>query len=87
MTTHSTTDSAAALSAPRLRQRSLRAIEIRWGTLFILPWIIGFILFTAGPMLFSLYLSFTDYSILSNQDPRPVGFKTTGISWASSSRR
>jgi multiple sugar transport system permease protein len=64
-----------ALSATAVKQRSLRATEIRWGYLFILPWIIGFILFTAGPMLFSLYLSFTDYSILSNQDPRLVGFK------------
>jgi multiple sugar transport system permease protein len=31
--------------------------------LFILPWIIGFVALTAGPMLWSLYLSFTDYGI------------------------
>jgi multiple sugar transport system permease protein len=35
------------------------------GWLFASPWIIGFLLFTAGPMLFSLYASFTRYNILS----------------------
>jgi multiple sugar transport system permease protein len=63
----------AALPAGAARQTSLRTIEIRWGYLFILPWIIGFLLFTAGPMLFSLGLSLTDYDILSNRDPVWVG--------------
>ncbi|MDQ0973380.1 multiple sugar transport system permease protein [Neobacillus niacini] len=30
--------------------------------MFILPWLIGFFIFTAGPMIYSLYMSFTDYS-------------------------
>jgi multiple sugar transport system permease protein len=34
------------------------------GWLFASPWIIGFLLFTAGPMLFSLYASFTRYNII-----------------------
>jgi multiple sugar transport system permease protein len=38
---------------------------------FIFPWIIGFLVFTAGPMVASLLLSFTDYSILDA--PRFVG--------------
>src|SRR4051794_35932033 len=33
------------------------------GWLFALPWILGFVFFTIGPMLFSLYTSFTNYSI------------------------
>lgn len=33
------------------------------GWLFALPWIIGFLVFTAGPMIFSLYTSFTSYNI------------------------
>ncbi len=33
------------------------------GWLFASPWIIGFLLFTAAPMLFSIYASFTDYNI------------------------
>ncbi|AWN21951.1 ABC transporter permease [Deinococcus irradiatisoli] len=35
------------------------------GYLFILPWLIGFITFVAGPMLFSLYASFNDYDVTS----------------------
>lgn len=42
--------------------------EERQGYLFILPWIIGFIVFTAGPLLFSLYGSFTNYDITSRMD-------------------
>jgi len=34
-----------------------------YGWLFAAPWILGFLLFTAGPMLASFYLSFTRYSI------------------------
>ncbi|HEX6289622.1 MAG TPA: sugar ABC transporter permease [Herpetosiphonaceae bacterium] len=33
------------------------------GWLFAMPWIIGFIVFTLGPMIFSLYTSFTRYNI------------------------
>ena len=32
--------------------------------LFLLPWIAGFVLFTAGPALMSLYLSFTKFDLL-----------------------
>lgn len=31
--------------------------------LFLSPWLIGFLVFAAGPILFSLWMSFTDYSI------------------------
>lgn len=33
------------------------------GILFISPWIVGFILFTLYPMLYSLYISFTEHHI------------------------
>ncbi|WP_017472466.1 carbohydrate ABC transporter permease [Amphibacillus jilinensis] len=36
------------------------------GFLSISPWLIGFILLILGPMLASLYLSFTDYNLLSS---------------------
>jgi multiple sugar transport system permease protein len=42
------------------------------GYLFIAPWLIGFLVFTAGPFLASVYLSFTKYDILS--PPQWVGF-------------
>lgn len=41
------------------------------GWLFALPWIIGFLVFTAGPMIFSLYTSFTAYNITT--PPQWVG--------------
>lgn len=41
------------------------------GWLFAMPWIIGFLVFTAGPMFFSLYTSFTRYNITSS--PQWVG--------------
>ncbi|WP_059051962.1 carbohydrate ABC transporter permease [Paenibacillus senegalimassiliensis] len=34
------------------------------GYLFLSPWLIGFFLLTLGPMIMSLYYSFTDYSLL-----------------------
>lgn len=39
---------------------------------FLLPWLIGFFVITLGPMLYSLYLSFTDFSMLA--PPDWVGF-------------
>ncbi|MGG1516555.1 sugar ABC transporter permease [Paenibacillus oryzisoli] len=39
---------------------------------FLTPWLIGLIFFTLGPMIASLYFSFTDYSILNA--PSWVGF-------------
>jgi multiple sugar transport system permease protein len=35
------------------------------GYAFIAPWIIGFLVFTAGPFLVSIYLSFTRYNIIT----------------------
>ncbi|BCW11950.1 MULTISPECIES: sugar ABC transporter permease [Paenarthrobacter] len=38
---------------------------------FLLPWLLGLAVITVGPMLMSLYLSFTDYNLL--QPPEWVG--------------
>jgi multiple sugar transport system permease protein len=35
-----------------------------WGYLFALPWILGLIIFFGGPILASLYFSFSEYSVL-----------------------
>lgn len=40
--------------------------------LYVSPWIFGFIVFTAGPMIVSLYLSFTAYDVLTPS--RWIGF-------------
>src|SRR5688572_3392766 len=47
-----------------------------WGYLFIMPWILGLLVFVAGPILASLYLSLTNYDIL--RPPRFVGFDNYG---------
>ena len=38
--------------------------ERLWAWIFLSPWIIGFLGLLVGPMLWSLYLSFTDYDPL-----------------------
>jgi multiple sugar transport system permease protein len=40
-----------------------------WAMLFLSPWIIGFVVFTAIPMVWSLWLSFTGYNPLSGNAP------------------
>jgi multiple sugar transport system permease protein len=58
---------AVALPRPAARERTRRAPLTRqpgfWGFVFISPWLLGFLLFTAGPMLASLYLSFCKYDL------------------------
>ncbi|MBW7459730.1 sugar ABC transporter permease, partial [Paenibacillus sepulcri] len=41
--------------------------------MFLLPWLIGFFTFVLGPMISSLYLSFTHYNLLS--PPQWAGFQ------------
>ena len=50
-----------ASQAARIRKRNTNLA----GYAFILPWLIGLIMFTSIPMLYSLYLSFTKYDALS----------------------
>ena len=42
-----------------------------WGYAFIAPWLLGFIIWYLGPMLASLYYSFTNYNVL--QKPQWTG--------------
>ncbi|MET7339026.1 sugar ABC transporter permease [Nonomuraea sp. NPDC005650] len=46
-------------------------LDNKAGYLFLLPWLIGLIGITIGPMIASLYLSFTDYNLL--QPPQWLG--------------
>ena len=34
--------------------------------LFLSPWIVGFVVFTAWPLIYSAYLSLTDYDVINN---------------------
>lgn len=42
----------------------LKRRETILGYLYISPWILGFLIFTAGPMIASIYFSFCDYQLL-----------------------
>ncbi|WP_220182916.1 carbohydrate ABC transporter permease [Sphaerisporangium album] len=50
--------------------RGLRP-ETRWAYLFLLPWLVGLLVFQLGPMVASLVLSFTDYDLIDS--PRFAG--------------
>lgn len=65
---------------PRRRGLSLRAREAIDCYVFMLPAILGLILFWAGPILVSLWLSFTEYDILS--DPVWIGAQNYRDLWA-----
>lgn len=45
---------------------SLRVREILWFYALISPWALGFLVFTLGPLLLSVYLSFTDWDMFSS---------------------
>jgi multiple sugar transport system permease protein len=69
-------DTLIDAATPRQAWPDAQAPELSWresatGYLFLAPWLIGFFGLTLGPALVSLYLSFTDYDLLSN--PRWVG--------------
>ncbi|MFS0690655.1 sugar ABC transporter permease [Sporosarcina sp. 179-K 8C2 HS] len=50
------------------KKLNYKRMEGLQGYVFILPWIIGFLAFTAGPLIFSFAASFTNYNITSQMD-------------------
>ncbi len=62
---------AAIAIDKRKRMSPLRRKEAVFGYIAIMPWLIGFLVFTAGPMVFSAYLVFTEWELLT--PPRWVG--------------
>jgi multiple sugar transport system permease protein len=53
-----------SVTAPRIRRPSLARREAGWGYLFIAPWVIGFLAFSAIPIVAVVLLGFTEYSVL-----------------------
>jgi len=61
-------------TVPAERERNRRRASRRnvlSAMLFLSPWIVGFVVFTAWPMIYSGYLSLTDYDVINN--PNFVG--------------
>ncbi len=48
--------------------------EALWGYVFVSPWIIGFLVFTLGPLIASLVISFTDFNLV-----RPEAIQFVGL--------
>jgi multiple sugar transport system permease protein len=73
------TNSAVAMDTKvkdkkRVPLSPLQRREIRWGLLFISPWLIGFLLFALIPTLASLGFSFTNYNPIRPEETELVGF-------------
>ena len=75
----------------RLPNRITRKrLRVAWG--FLLPNFLGFAVFTAGPVLFSLYMAFTDWSLVKHNEltgkaPSFVGFENfKRLLWGDESR-
>ncbi|RPF28388.1 carbohydrate ABC transporter permease [Georgenia muralis] len=67
-----------ALTGPLARVRAQVSTrsqrrDLRAALLFISPWAVGFLVFTAWPLLYSAYLSLTDYDVLN--DPSFIGLE------------
>jgi multiple sugar transport system permease protein len=56
----------------RWRMTSSRR-QALWGIVFIGPWIVGFALFTVGPLVASLVLSFTDFNLVRPDATQFIG--------------
>ena len=61
---------AVQTTPPKSRLVRREAIE---GYLFIMPWLIGFLIFRFGPMIYSFFLSLTDYA--ARGAPKFVGLE------------
>lgn len=56
------------VKAPKKIPSKVNRKEGLQGYLFIAPWLIGLVFFTLGPLLFSLFGSFTNYDVTSQMD-------------------
>jgi multiple sugar transport system permease protein len=65
----------SSAQAPRTGRSRLARRERNWGLIFLAPWICGFILFYAGPMIASLIFSFTAFDVVNPENTRFVGLE------------
>jgi multiple sugar transport system permease protein len=63
----------AVLPQASKRLSPMRRREALEGILYLSPWIVGFLLLVAGPLLASIYLSFTKYNVL--RPPEFIGLQ------------
>jgi multiple sugar transport system permease protein len=70
---------ALELKRPAFMRLSQRQWEALQGYLYIAPWFIGFLIFTAGPLIASLGLSFTEWGFVD--EPTFIGFENYQQMW------
>jgi multiple sugar transport system permease protein len=63
----------AGTAEERLARRRSAGRDNKAGYLFLLPWLIGLFVITIGPLIASLYLSFTEYSLI--ESPSWIGLE------------
>ena len=68
---------AVRLARPRGRGSVLGRRQLSWGLFFLLPWIIGLLAFQLLPIIFTVFLSFTDYK--ANSEFAPGNFNFAGL--------
>ena len=62
-------------AAQRTRKHSLRKYSARVGFLLILPWVVGFILLKAFPILMALWYSLTNFRMLQPDQTQFIGLQ------------
>lgn len=65
LTERMTRTGGPATAPPSAATKRRRAAETRAGYAFLAPWLLGFFALTAGPMLVSLFLAFTNYNLFA----------------------
>ena len=71
---HTAALSAEAGTAKR-SGRDLASQQRIWGWIFLSPWIFGFLVFTAAPIIFSLLFTFTNLNLGKPDDMRFIGLE------------
>ena len=64
----------ARRKGPGTQRIKERTPDNRAAFLFLLPWLVGIVVFSIGPILASLYLSFTSYNLLKSPLKHPPAF-------------
>jgi multiple sugar transport system permease protein len=72
-----TVGKSASLAQPHRKGSVLGRRQVSWGLLFLSPWLIGLLAFQALPILFTVFLSFTDYN--ANVAFAPGNFNFIGL--------
>jgi len=72
MATNTISPATGTAAMPKRKGMSkMQRREMLEGLLYLSPWILGFIIFVAGPLLASAFMSFTKYNVL--RPPRFIG--------------